>query len=1018
MDETRAEKLAREMSHKQGKANQSERDTRLEGSAMQALARGWLAGTIGMPGDLEGLARMGINKAGGNVDKMPAMPDTDFYKTWLPGKQPGDEAMSTAGSLLGGVGVGTMAKGVAKPVGALSRVAGRTAERAGMAAERALDPVVMRALERGGKPAQLLHDLAQGSTSNVIKAPGGNWLSGSVEDALKGLKQPNRVNYNGTDITLEQARNWPRLEPDASRAQALNQFIDKQLTRYVKKDMATERDPIRALAERGISHADMGPFGPAAGETVSSLRKAAGFPIEGFGKSDTAKTWENVSDAMMRQKPASYYQQGIGEVDDWLKKVAPDTKINQVKDNAMSNNLGFDHLIDELRNATNPASGLPRELLLKPESLDRVSIPQAVEHVAKINAWREAQKVAANEGLANNAATHVFKEYAENNPKGLKWVELKQGKLPEDWAEEFVDTDLGKLRKFRDPKTGGLTATDPTEEALRAALKYEGDTMGHCVGGYCDDVASGKSRIYSLRDAKGQPHVTVEVAPERSYGTEHVNKFSEQAYNELVKEGLNPGTPGDMSSAFLSEMNKRTADLAKANLPQRVVQIKGKGNKKPNDEYLPFVQDFVKSGKWSDVGDLDNTGLQKWNDRFLTPAEIEALSPAEMDAFAGRNVGKQGYAEGGAVHWDSAPDANPQLQPRGDEFIQVNPEEEERKRLAAEAQAAHTARNTMSREDFLKTYGTTFRADDKGGNAASEVAGQDVAAYYDRYLAPGARGDLSTTRGAGDNLEVGVEDYKMPTFGYKYRDANPNFDAWDNARPHPVSQDLGGVGEFWRQIGRPIAAGAGLYFGVGSLGGAGAAATGSNAASGLAGQLGMSKGAMATALNTGALNTGVGLARGQDLGQALKGGVTSALLSPVGGFVGDAVGGGVVGKLVGSTAAGGLQGVATGRGLTDGLQQGLVSGIANVAGNYIGGQTGSNFAGKAASALTKATLSGQKPGSTIDSLATQYAAGELSDLSGLDPATANIVVNLARNKRVSPVGALSALSNSRRAVRG
>ena len=44
---------------------------------------------------------------------------------------------------------------------------------------------------------------------------------------------------------------------------------------------------------------------------------------------------------------------------------------------------------------------------------------------------------------------------------------------------------------------------------------------------------------------------------------------------------------------------------------ENIVQIKGKGNKKPVDKYLPMVQDFVKSGNWGDVGDLHNTGLLK-----------------------------------------------------------------------------------------------------------------------------------------------------------------------------------------------------------------------------------------------------------------------------------------------------------------------------------------------------------------------------------------------------------------------
>ena len=65
----------------------------------------------------------------------------------------------------------------------------------------------------------------------------------------------------------------------------------------------------------------------------------------------------------------------------------------------------------------------------------------------------------------------------------------------------------------------------------------------------------------------------------------------------------------------------------------------------------------------------------------------------------------------------------------------------EAQRLAAEkAQADYTAKHAMSRDDFIKKYALgpdgTFVANDKGGNAASEVAGQSVAEYYDAYLSP------------------------------------------------------------------------------------------------------------------------------------------------------------------------------------------------------------------------------------------------------------------------------------------
>ena len=184
---------------------------------------------------------------------------------------------------------------------------------------------------------------------------------------------------------------------------------------------------------------------------------------------------------------------------------------------------------------------------------------------------------------------------------------------------------------------------------------------------------------------------------------------------------------------------------------------------------------------------------------------------------------------------------------------------------AADAQrrAAHTAANRMSREDFLRKYGQTFVADDKGGNAASEVAGQDVGAYYDNYLADGATGDSSG-------------------FGWKYRDANPYFDAWDNVDPHPESQDLGGVGEFWRQIGRPAATAAATYFGVNALGGLMGGGAAAGEAAGFSG-MGGAGGAMGAGADFGLVGAGAeaaGTAAGAAGTAAGTGGFTGSMLMP------------------------------------------------------------------------------------------------------------------------------------------
>jgi len=344
-------------------------------------------------------------------------------------------------------------------------------------------------------------------------------------------------------------------------------------------------------------------------EAVETARRRAGFPESGFAKSGAAKGWELASDYAMVPDEASAYlatSPKLVEQNPWLLKVPPETVVNDIDKSTVTGDLGFSHLIDELRNATNPASGLPPELLLKYESLPKVSVPQAVQRVSDINAWRAAQKAEADAAKANNAATVLHKEYPD---KGFRWVELK---APDEEAA-FAAGHRAAL----DPATGDMRGS--ARAALEDALKYEGDTMRHCVGGYCPDVLEGRSRIFSLRDAKGQPHVTIETAPNQSQVSDPSKyvRFSDLTpeqvplFNEYVRAGEDPL---EYFSKLKTEwlFNPESGVMEKASRvrpPESIIQIKGKSNLAPNAEYLPFVQDFVKSGKWSDVGDLRNAGL-------------------------------------------------------------------------------------------------------------------------------------------------------------------------------------------------------------------------------------------------------------------------------------------------------------------------------------------------------------------------------------------------------------------------
>jgi len=191
----------------------------------------------------------------------------------------------------------------------------------------------------------------------------------------------------------------------------------------------------------------------------------------------------------------------------------------------------------------------------------------------------------------------------------------------------------------------------------------------------------GRSRIYSLRDAKGQPHVTVEVNPPKKYNEDDVLDQFPGGVTDALKQG-DIGAKKYIASK-LEELNA-------SDQPSRIAQIKGKGNKAPNEEYLPFVQDFVKSGKWSDVGDFHNTGLmriapesnealylQKQNKpipEYVSDQEYEEIRRGMADAMRSPYGAADEMKEGGVAHLDKggAPETPEQELQRFLRMLRVN----------------------------------------------------------------------------------------------------------------------------------------------------------------------------------------------------------------------------------------------------------------------------------------------------------------------------------------------------------
>lgn len=320
---------------------------------------------------------------------------------------------------------------------------------------------------------------------------------------------------------------------------------------------------------------------------------------------------------------------------------------------------------------------------------------------------------------------------------------------------------------------------------------------------------------------------------------------------------------------------------------------------------------------------------------------------------------------------------------------------------------ARTAPSTETKEQFLASVTPdmlnadgTFKAPKQGGN------------YMDTGMTPEHVWEVANMP---ENHWFNDETAAHPGALSTGRDTmlDPH---WQNG-----VQDTGGVvGNAWRAIGRPVATIAALMYGGGELAGAGSAEAGAGAAaggtgvggsaglgsgtvlgggaataptaSGLAGTLGMSPGMGATALNSGALNAGVSLARGNSLGDSVKAGIIGAAMSPVGTIAGNATTSAlgtsvsplvsqVAGNVAGNAAQGGVGAALTnqdvGQGIIHGAQNGIIDSAGNIVGGAVGSAADSNLAGSAASAVTKSTLNGSSPLDALTNVGVNAAANQI-----------------------------------------
>lgn len=621
---------------------------------LKQMARGWLAGTVGMPGDLEGLARHLIP----GISNTPFLPTSDFYKEWLPGssEDPRLQTAADVGSWTGGMGAGPLVKGAAS-----------IATKAGLPLVEHTGQLLNAGFHGEGPLSKVM---APAQPMYAVKPKGGNWTNQPGHNPDEFAEFHDIYSHNTT---------------------APNKWRDKQLVNYIKNQMGTTDDPLLKLEQEGRLHMTpqqmeelsvehgRAPYPAQDGGTQYRIRpnssKADKFHVEATGR-DYRTPWENLSDQSIgRHTPGedvnylldnyevSNEANTIGKARDellarndpgdlaqadelkrylYLDKIDPQTPLYGMGD---PQGLGFQHMMDYMDTAN--AAG------------------HAFEHHGSLEAMRKAA-----ENAVPNAPIHDFIPLVERNlhltddaigrssvadiaAKTGEWNKiLEQTKTLRAQAQvpDFKTYDSGHVWK-------AVPDTATSDDGLNFALNA-GKDAGWCTQttGLAQHYGGNGNQLYILHDAAGKPKVQIAVEPPQP----NWNDATRSQHHVLQQSYVDNGYPEKEAYA------QATKDLT-PDLPPAIKEIKGRMNRRPDPEDIPMVQDFVKSGKWGEVRDLQNSGLRKTSDAF-NPLEQQKIkeaggqmgeyhTPEEIDKF--NELGYDyvpdtppaaNYAKGGLVH--------------------------------------------------------------------------------------------------------------------------------------------------------------------------------------------------------------------------------------------------------------------------------------------------------------------------------------------------------------------------------
>jgi hypothetical protein len=532
---------------------------------------------VGAPVDIINLGLKGVDYATGSklATEKPVGGSADlidrFNKIGVAEKPTGSvsEEVARLGSAFINPAAGARATG--RVLSKAGDVAAKSAEKVGLEATRAItkNPDITAAQMYDAMLSK------QGPTTAAVRPKGGVYV-GAQSAADPPL----------TQIDMDILEAIENVDESTAQGKAVVDFLDKKVRKYHQVDQGTPNDPIfKGILEGRIQSPELSPeLARRAREgdkaAYDELRNKYDYglgvrtmyteaPVKKKGLYNFEKDEEVTKafkEAIEKQRPGEPTEEirivGLSPTDrNRIPNLYDYPGLNQMSDESESGKLlsllKKSDLPPHLRQAAREGEPFTYSFLGE-RNTNQLPLLVDIKDYLSTRTPAEIKNMGYADVVAKTQEWHTMLEQARKDPSKFSTKQLTQG------------TELFMPAKD-DMKWLNVKSSD--------ALSLEGNIMGHCVGGsnYCSAVDKGSRKIISLRDKKGIPHVTIELA----------------------------------------------SDTAKGSF-DRVVQIKGTGNTEAV-KYFPQIDEFLNEyqsklgGKELQITEADRFLPEKWRAGYNEP---------------------------------------------------------------------------------------------------------------------------------------------------------------------------------------------------------------------------------------------------------------------------------------------------------------------------------------------------------------------------------------------------------------